>query len=338
MNLTGNWFPNGGKTESDYICTKDYTSPQSRCVYSHWSLFTSITHDLSLTKLFFNDKKRLRCFNFGTAIACAAKNGNLPVVKWLHSKHLCACHNDITDELDDYPIDYAAENGHLEIVKWLHKYCKKGRTSWNALSNAAVSGHLEVVEWLDKHRYEKGNAIYDALEADQVQVVNWFHENYPNRLLKAVVYCTKDNKKCNHTDIDESPRVAKWIYENYHDQACSKYLLDRLAEFGYLELLQSHQKICSRTCTSDAMDLAAGNGHLGVVKWLHETSSRTERCTTDAMDYAIENGHIDVVKWLHENRSEGYTMDGITKAIQSGRIDTVTWLMSSQKKLNSFTY
>jgi|SRR5215217_1642274 len=50
-------------------------------------------------------------------------------------------------------------------------------------------------------------------------------------------------------------------------------------------------------------DWAAYNGHLEVVKWLHE--NRTEGwCTKDAMDCAARGGHLEIVKWLHENRAE----------------------------------
>jgi ankyrin repeat protein len=47
------------------------------------------------------------------------------------------------------------------------------------------------------------------------------------------------------------------------------------------------------------MNYAAMNGHLDVVRWLHEKIS--EGCTTRAMDYAARNGHIEVVKWLRDN-------------------------------------
>jgi hypothetical protein len=51
------------------------------------------------------------------------------------------------------------------------------------------------------------------------------------------------------------------------------------------------------------MNYAASNGHLQVVKWLHEY--RTEGCTAKAMDLAARNGYLEVIKWLHENRTEG---------------------------------
>ncbi len=47
------------------------------------------------------------------------------------------------------------------------------------------------------------------------------------------------------------------------------------------------------------MNLAAANGHIEVVKWLHE--NRKEGCTEHAMKWAAQNGHFEVVKFLHKN-------------------------------------
>jgi hypothetical protein len=47
--------------------------------------------------------------------------------------------------------------------------------------------------------------------------------------------------------------------------------------------------------------IAAYNGHLDVVKWLH--ANRTEGCTKNALDWAAIYGHIQVVHWLHKNRT-----------------------------------
>jgi len=56
-----------------------------------------------------------------------------------------------------------------------------------------------------------------------------------------------------------------------------------------------------RPCTTWAMDSAASNGHLEVIKWLH--TNRTEGCTYKAMDWASLKGHLEVVKWLRDNRA-----------------------------------
>ena len=66
------------------------------------------------------------------------------------------------------------------------------------------------------------------------------------------------------------------------------------------------------------MNWATRNGHLEIVKFLHE--NRKERCTVDAMNGAAENGHLETVKVLHENRKEGCTADAMDWAAQDGHL------------------
>lgn len=47
------------------------------------------------------------------------------------------------------------------------------------------------------------------------------------------------------------------------------------------------------------MDEAAKNGHLEMVKWLHE--NRHEGCTGGAMDVASRHGHLDVSSSVSQN-------------------------------------
>ncbi len=75
---------------------------------------------------------------------------------------------------------------------------------------------------------------------------------------------------------------------------------DTTAMIGYLSGIIYTRNL---TFTDDAMDYAAKNGHLSVVKWLHE--NREEGCTPYAMNAAAMYGHLDVCKWLYKNRSEG---------------------------------
>lgn len=75
------------------------------------------------------------------------------------------------------------------------------------------------------------------------------------------------------------------------------------------------------------MNYAAANGHLDIVKWLHENG--TEGCTTDAMNQAAANGHLEVVKWLHENRKEGCTVVAMDYASANGHFEVVKWLFEN---------
>ncbi|CAM9826875.1 unnamed protein product [Laminaria digitata] len=66
------------------------------------------------------------------------------------------------------------------------------------------------------------------------------------------------------------------------------------------------------------MNGAAYNGHLEVVKWLHE--NRTEGCTTSAMDVSAMHGHLEVVQWLAANRPEGCTTKAMDWAAMEGKL------------------
>lgn len=57
-------------------------------------------------------------------------------------------------------------------------------------------------------------------------------------------------------------------------------------------------------CASNrnVFDWTAANGHLKVIKLLHEVNM--DGCTSRAMNWAAKDGHLETVTWLHENRAE----------------------------------
>ncbi|KAG7380732.1 hypothetical protein PHYPSEUDO_006822 [Phytophthora pseudosyringae] len=83
-------------------------------------------------------------------------------------------------------------------------------------------------------------------------------------------------------------------------------------------------------CSTAALDGAASNGHLSVVKWLHK--NRAEGCTTAAMDEAATNGHFSTVLWLHCNRGEGCTTAAVNGAAGNGFLLVVDWLKQNRSE------
>ncbi|KAF0683186.1 Aste57867_24750 [Aphanomyces stellatus] len=77
-------------------------------------------------------------------------------------------------------------------------------------------------------------------------------------------------------------------------------------------------------CTTVAMDMAAHNGHLEVVQFLH--MHRREGCTTNAMDFAAKHGHLEVVQFLHAHRREGCTTAALYDAQARGHSEVVQFL------------
>jgi aromatic ring-cleaving dioxygenase len=81
------------------------------------------------------------------------------------------------------------------------------------------------------------------------------------------------------------------------------------------------------------MDLASMNGHLHIVKWLHE--NRKEGCSDKVMDLAIRNGHFDVVEWLFQNRKEFNLISAIANSRVYHQEEIQHWL---EQKLSSTGY
>ena len=97
---------------------------------------------------------------------------------------------------------------------------------------------------------------------------------------------------------------------------------DLASKCGWLSFIKIRNSFLK--FTRHAINLAARNGHLEVVTWLHQ--NRKEGCTTWAMDFAAANGHLEVLKWLYQNRKEGCTEDAMEFAKENGHFEIVKWL------------
>ncbi|EGG22317.1 hypothetical protein DFA_04435 [Cavenderia fasciculata] len=103
-----------------------------------------------------------------------------------------------------------------------------------------------------------------------------------------------------------------------------KYLHENRTEGGGIKDAMFLHEYRQEGCTVNAMDLAAQNNHLDIVKFLHE--HRIEGATPDALDWASEEGHIEVVKFLSEHRSEGASTSAMNGAARNGHIEIVKYL------------
>ncbi|ETI50794.1 hypothetical protein F443_05726 [Phytophthora nicotianae P1569] len=172
----------------------------------------------------------------------------------------------------------------------------------------------DLVEWHQhKHdpydfcaRMKKYFARHGELEHLQ-----WMHENCSGDLSTEEMDGAATNGNLN---------VVEWLHEApFRGSISTRSSTDRGTN-----VMQCWSWRQSGKCTTAAMDGAAMNGHLNVVKWLHK--NREEGCTTSAMDLAAQNGHFNVVSWLHCNRGEGCTPAAIDGAASNGFLLVVSWL------------
>ncbi|KAJ3412273.1 hypothetical protein HDV05_001032 [Chytridiales sp. JEL 0842] len=113
-------------------------------------------------------------------------------------------------------------------------------------------------------------------------------------------------------------------------KGCTVAAMDGAAKNGHLHVVKFLHKRNIEGCTKDAMNGAAANGHLNVVKFLHE--NRSEGCTVAAMNGAAKNGHLAIVRFLHENRTEGCTSAAMNGAAGNGHLNVVKYLHENRRE------
>ncbi|KAF1327771.1 Ankyrin-like protein, partial [Globisporangium splendens] len=252
------------------------------------------------------------------------------VLRMLFEMHASVADEDHSIEtLDvDNVLFWAIKIGRVEMLSWLiGTFSNCLDTSVKLLDVAIIRGDVDILELVH-------NRFHDQFDRDEVSSC-------------ALSLAPKAQQLV----------VAKWLHRHEYAACFSSYVVERVIEGGDVEMLQFLHENCSRNFpshamhiaalggnfgavqilnarpdprTTRAMDAAAQNGHLEVVRFLHET--RREACTAFAMDRAACNGFLDVVQFLHENRTEGCTKDALNGAARYGYLDVVKFLVEHRRE------
>ncbi|EQC36882.1 hypothetical protein SDRG_05711 [Saprolegnia diclina VS20] len=204
-----------------------------------------------------------------------------------------------------YPriMDDAAHRGFLPLVQTLHE--RGVACSTNAMDYAAANGHLEIIAFLHAHRREgcTVEAMNAAAANGHLEIIAFLHAH---RREGCTVEAMNDAAANGHVNVVE-------FLQRHRTEGCTTSALTHSITQGHLN--------------THMLDIAANNGHLAVVQYLHTLGSFT--CTVDAVDRAASAGHHDVVAFLLTHRSEGCTVDAVVqKALQGGHLRTVQYLVS----------
>ena len=166
----------------------------------------ALTNKLELLKWAREEKK---CeWNVGT-INMAADQGNLEMVKYCVAnkcpvkEFACAC---------------AAENGHLEVLKYLHEEAKAPWDSSTA-SWAAANGHLHILEYLVERKYDQFNtsACINTAKNGYLDCLKYLHETAKAPWGFWSVYHAHENNhpECVQYLLDNNcPLPDGWRYEH----------------------------------------------------------------------------------------------------------------------------
>ncbi|KAE9272201.1 hypothetical protein PR003_g30279, partial [Phytophthora rubi] len=308
--------------------------------------------------------------NLNKALHCAVRNGDVLVAEWLLSQGARWPH----DPRGHSAGHQLAQNGRLDVLKWLDGKGQIGK-ALGYLANAAEGGQLDVVRWLierdtrNSRESSKGRmtnlggqaslAIHAAAVYGHLNVAKYLRAQA--KAPSSVQYALQAQKQ---RRLVEHLRHQLGRYNR--SAMVSGKTMATAAGKGYIGMVQwlheefgcdpevdlfDYDKTQPRHTFADivAMDSAAKNGHLEVVKYLHDVQISmqasakkrkrdhtkqkcTPTCTIKAMDDAAANGHLKVVQWLHSNRSEGCTKSAMDEAAANGQLDVVLWLHENRRE------
>lgn len=217
-------------------------------------------------------------------------------------------------------LDGAAERGQLDVIQYLTAR-EIGYCSPRSIERAGVNGHFETVKWILQNRTDgrRGASFNEIAAHGRVEIVRWIAQFYPDGFDEiAMVQAARNG----HLD------VIICLDDVFGSSMCTLEAMNAAAGSGHLEIVKWLHTNRNDGCTTTAMDEAAANGHLETVKWLH--ANRQEGCTIYAMDKAASGGHLDVAMWLHENRDEGCSVWAANEAAKNGHLNVIKWLHETQ--------
>ncbi|EGZ19424.1 hypothetical protein PHYSODRAFT_558163 [Phytophthora sojae] len=217
----------------------------------------------------------------------------------------------------------AVRRADLAMIHWLLAHFSRCPVSGEVVREAAKGGHLWTLQLLEADRSHGGiewceKSLPEAARVDRWDIVKWLQAHLTIDL----------NWSDNYELLDIAGRSTKRLCVRERYPRCTSAAMDIAAANGHLDVVKWLHAYRSEGCTAAAMDKAAG-GHLKVVQWLH--SHRSEGCTAEAMNLAAANGHLGVVKWLLEHRDE-WSSAVMDTAAANGHLEVVMWLHANRSE------
>ncbi|OWZ22726.1 hypothetical protein PHMEG_0002521 [Phytophthora megakarya] len=265
-----------------------------------------------------------------------ATGSNLEVLQWIVERDFVEC--------SDYTLEGAAKNGRLDIVKWLvEKGITKGTRE--AVQAACSAGHLDVVKWLLVHSEVcyPHFAISFAIRQGHLDIIKHLCEvgaGYePSRMMV-------DSASFGHL------HVVKWILKKYglgllslsevsQFEQSRPNAMDRAASNGYLHILKFLHSVAmdmqregeggDHTCSDSALLLAAAMGHFEVLKWLCRTYPQLNFPPTTTCMVA-QYGNLHILQWLHHQCDVQWSSNVMDSAAENGHIAVVKWLHENRNE------
>jgi hypothetical protein len=243
-------------------------------------------------------------------IEWAAEKGELRLIKLLVEKGKTRCNS--------AAMFWPAISGDLEMVKYLHEivYADYGTAIVYA---AAKSRHLEIIKYFYKINTEDIEcAVTYAVQQDDLDTVKFLCESVDTHCTMRTMEWIGRNGNITMFKYFYDRELATALYSNHAMSSATingrlemvKYLHEVIG-INTMEPLDCHcvdnnevaeyirGKVASPNCALYAMNCAAKDGNLEVVKYLHEKIRVP--CSEYTLNLAIKNNCQDVVEYIRKN-------------------------------------
>ena len=217
-------------------------------------------------------------------------------------------------------MELAALNGDMTSLKLLHKSRLRVGSS-RAIVYAAYRGHMDVLEWLHKHRRDDCDEDAMALAAARghFDVVRWLHEVYgllrTHAALATAAYTGHLPMVTYLLDVPTGG-VNTWIDTIDENTGLGAMLPERDGDLGgsYSDYVRG-----------SAVYWAVSQGHLEILQLL---VARGHEVPPTAINEAVGNGHLHIVRYLHEGFAQFCSHQSIVDAVLKHQVDVVAYVLS----------
>ncbi|WZN63710.1 putative ankyrin repeat protein [Chloropicon roscoffensis] len=251
----------------------------------------------------------------GDLLNCAAFQGSVEILRWLHEEKGCKLNRYYTGEwagmggsveifeylrgkgyqFDTWVCYGAARGGHLKALKFLRS--QDPPCPWNEMTcgHAAKGGSLEALKWLrdqDPPCPWDAYTCFYAAKGGHLEVLKWARAQEPP--------CPWGEETCSEAASKGHLDVLKWLRAKdppcpWGESTCCDAALG--GQLEVLKWLRAQDPPCpwgEDTCT-----YAAGGGHLEVLKWVRAQDPpcpwNAETCTE-----AVREGYLEILKWARD--------------------------------------
>lgn len=283
-------------------------------------------------------------------LTCAARNGHLDMVKWLHTR--------TASVLVSY---YAATYGHLKILKWVYKQNPSftiGTWSGNMIMDIAAAGHLNILKWIRRvypnmHPWAMIGASYGGHQ----RIVAWLIGQGCTVCIESTLLVVKSgyfglltymlsttdhdlhwqHQLCLCAAKNGRVRILVWLLQR---EIPTLPFLHQLFECSIIggrvcvveKLLELYESQITDKVQSNMAILASANGYLHMMIWF------VEKCNISTIDNCIftaaDQGHLNIVKYLLTKRDIVDNTEFLLEVFEVGRgyPSICQWLIEKLRK------